>query len=392
MRRTAALLLAGAVALGGCSGTGDDPGAQRPSPTADPAYRLTADCPKPEKIAGLDVAFLNKVVKKADLPAWQAADIGASARLDDGRLVWLFGDTLRKAAAYSPDMVGNSMLITSGACVAQLMAPDDGPVIPDAREGVVLWPMSVVVLDPQRMKDPHEMFEGIDEVIVVLCARTRRGVGGNMDFTFLGTSAAVFEIREDGVPQLHGVMQLTPDDESATQVNWGAAATVHGPWMYVYGTRLTGHDFGRELYAARVPVVAPQERGRWEFWDGRHWQADREAARAILPAQGGVSQTLSVDVVDGRFVAVSKRDGDLGDFVYQWDSTGPTGPWTPRQGVAAPAGFDTGMLQYAPLAHPEIALADGNLLVSISRNTTDPQHLLEHPEMGRPVFAEVERP
>ena len=388
MRRTAALLLTAAVALAGCGGSGDGPDAERPTASAKPAYRLSADCPKPEKIAGLDVAFLNDVVKKADLPAWQAADIGASARLPDGRLVWLFGDTVRDAATYSPDMVGNSMLITSGACAAQLMAPDDGPVIPDARQGVVLWPMSVVVLDARHIAAAR----GYDEVIVVLCARTRRGIGGNMDFTFLGTSAAVFGIDGHGVPQLGDVMELSPDDESDTQVNWGAAATVHGGWMYVYGTRLTGHDFGRELYVSRAPTSAPNDRQRWQFWDGRRWQADREAAQAILPAQGGVSQTLSVDVVDGTFVAVSKRDGDLGDFVYQWDAPGPTGPWTPRQGVAAPSGFDTGQLKYAPLAHPEIELADGNLLVSISRNTTDPEELMKHPEMGRPVFAEVERP
>ncbi|MGY2703387.1 hypothetical protein ACVW2K_002971 [Nocardioides sp. HB32] len=37
-------------------------------------------------------------------------------------------------------------------------------------------------------------------------------------------------------------------------------------------------------------------------------------------------------------------------------------------------------------------LADGKLLVSISRNTTDPQRLFDDPEVGRPVFAEVERP
>jgi hypothetical protein len=387
VRRTVALLLAGAVALAGCRGGSDDEPPE-PGTSAAPAYRLTADCPKPERIAGLDVGFLNRVVKKADLPAWQAADIGASARLSDGRLVWLFGDTLRDAATYSPDLVGNSMLITSGACAAQVMAADDGPVIPDAREGVVLWPMSVVVLDARHL----EAAKGYDEVIVVLCARTRRGMGGNMDFTFLGTSAAVFGIGRDGVPQLGDVMELSPDDEDERQVNWGAASTVHGGWMYVYGTRLTGHDFGRELYVCRAPVAAPNDRKRWQFWDGRRWQSDRLAARAILPGQGGVSQTLSVDVVDGQFVAVSKRDGDLGDFVYEWIAPGPTGPWTPRQGVAAPSGFDTGQLKYAPLAHPEIDLADGNLLVSISRNTTDPAMLLEHPEMGRPVFAEVERP
>ena len=105
-----------------------------------------------------------------------------------------------------------------------------------------------------------------------------------------------------------------------------------------------------------------------------------------------MSQTLSVHFVDGVFVAVSKRDGDLGDFVYTWTSKSPVGPWQPRQGASAPAGYDTGELEYAPLAHPEIPLSDGKLLVSISRNTTDFQQLMTDPEVGRPLFVEVARP
>ena len=105
-----------------------------------------------------------------------------------------------------------------------------------------------------------------------------------------------------------------------------------------------------------------------------------------------MSQTLSVNVVDGTFVAVSKRDGDLGDFVYTWTSKTATGPWTPRQGVAAPSGVDSGELEYAPLAHPEIPLTDGRLLVSISRNTTDFDRLMKQPEIGVPEFVEVSLP
>ena len=59
--------------------------------------------------------------------------------------------------------------------------------------------------------------------------------------------------------------------------------------------------------------------------------------------------------------------------------------------MAAPEDFDTGELEYAPLAHPEIPLADGRLLVSVSRNTTDFDQLMADPEVGRPIFVEVGR-
>lgn len=385
MRRTVALLLVGVLATG-CTASSEEPNADPPT-----GYRTEPTCPDgPRRVAGLTVDLLNRVVSSADLPAWQAGDIGASVQLRDQRMVWVFGDTVR-SSSMSPRLVANSMLVSSGTCVAQVLAPGDGPVIPDAGPDVVRWPMSIVAMRPIDTQQ-IELHPDVTEVLVVFCARTRRGSGGNLDYTFLGTDAAVFTVSTDGTPQLFEIMQISPDDDAIDQVNWGAASAVYGSWFYMFGTRQTGHDFGRELYVGRAPISDPTDRSRWQFWDGHAWGSAMGRAAAVLPAQGGVSQTLSVDRIDGQWVAVSKRDGDLGDFVYVWTSPTPYGPWSPRKGVAAPAGFDTGNLKYAPLAHPEVPLADGKLLVSISRNTTDPQRLLDDPEVGRPVFAEVERP
>jgi hypothetical protein len=382
------------LALTACTGTsaGSD---DRPRSAATPASgsasksgsgaagQLQPRCPPPTGRRGIkDAAAVNHLVAATDLPGWQAADIGASVRLSDGRIAWVFGDTLRKAQL-SPPIVANSMLISSGQCISQLVPANRGAVLPDAGRSTVYWPMSATVL----RSGPDE-----DELIV-LCSRIRRGSQA-YDFTFLGTSAAVFEVGPLGVPRLRAVEQITPDDPRRTQINWGAAAVVHGDHLYVYGTRLTGEKlaFGRELHVARVPTSDPGNRKGWQFWDGRRWQGEVSRSAAVLGAAGGVSQTLSVDVVHDEFIAVSKRDGDLGDFVYTWASSGPTGPWTPRRAIRAPAGFDSGTLQYAPLAHPEVPLDSGQLLVSISRNTTDLARLLKNPELGRPRFAQVPFP
>jgi hypothetical protein len=374
-----AALGAAAIVLTACTAT--DP----PAPTAKatpPAGQLQPRCPPPGRPGIADATAVNKLVAATDLPAWQAADIGASVRLSDGRIVWMFGDTLRNQPA-SPPIVANSMLISSGQCISQFVPAGRGAVLPDPGPSKVFWPMSATAL---RLKP------GTDDLIV-LCSRIRRG-SKPYDFTFLGTSAAVFRVGPLGVPQLLRIDEITPDDTRLTQVNWGAATVVQGNWLYVYGTRLTGQklSFGRELHVARVPTVNPQNRKTWQFWDGHRWQADVDASAAVLPAAGGVSQTLSVDVVGKEFLAVSKRDGDLGDFVYTWTSAGPTGPWTPKRALRAPAGFDTGVLQYAPLAHPEVPLDSGQLLVSISRNTTDLGELLAAPALGRPRFAQVPLP
>jgi Domain of unknown function (DUF4185) len=318
------------------------------------------------------------------LPAWDAADIGASARMSDGRIAWAFGDTLR--TGMSPEMVANSLLISTGPCVSQVMPADGGPVIPDADPArrIVHWPMSVLAFQ-----------QGERQVLAVLCGRIRRGGSGDgLDFTFLGTSAAVFDVPDGGAPQLLKIVRITEDDPDPYQVNWGAASFHDDRWMYVYGTRLPEGDlvFGRELYVARVPLASPEARETYEFWDGTSWQSDRTRAAVIMPSQGGVSQTLSVDALDGRFVAVSKRDGDLGEFVYSWTAPTPHGPWSPYRGIAAPSDFDKGLLRYAPLAHPEVPVGPGRLLVSVSRNTTDLGRLVDDPELGVPRFVEVDLP
>lgn len=393
------VVLTAALALSaGCTG----PGAAGPGQATASSYvngpgislagaaRLEPSCPAPTGRRGIkDAAAVNDLVAATDLPGWQAADIGASVRLSDGRIVWVFGDTLRRAGSAAPPIVANSMLITSGLCVSQVVPESGGALLPDLLPehdaATVYWPMSATVLRAGPDQDE----------LIVLCSRIRRGTKA-FDFGFLGTSAAVFEVGPLGVPRLLRIEQITPDDPSPDQINWGAAATVHERWLYVYGTRLTStNPFGRELHAARVPTTDPGTRSGWQFWDGDRWQGDVRRSTAVLAAAGGVSQTLSVDAVRsaaGGFVAVSKRDGDLGNFVYTWTSAGPTGPWTPRRAIRAPAGFDTGKLQYAPLAHPEVPLESGKLLVSISRNTTDLAALLKNPRLGRPQFAQIDLP
>lgn len=393
-RAPARWALLGALALLPLAACGEFPlkpdHQEQPEPQAESSYRLEPECPPFGYNRPVTLQQVNRIGDTANFEGFKAADIGASARLGDGRLAWVFGDTVR-SGSMSPRIVANSMLVTSGPCVSQLIAPDEGPIVKDVREGVVRWPMSIVRLPPAP-----QFAELYSDVLVVMMSRIDRGVGDTFDFKFLGTDAAIFGVPKGSqtAPQFLHIQELTPDNDDPHQVNWGAASMVDGNWFYVYGTRQTGEDlvFGRELYAGRAPVADPQSRDKWQFWDGDQWQSDMKRATAILPAEDGVSQVLSVDPTGDGFVAVSKRGGDVANFVYTWTAPTPVGPWTSRQSIPAPAGFDTGDLKYAPLAHPEVPLKSGKLLVSISRNSTDFERLLDNPDVGRPEFAEVTIP
>jgi uncharacterized protein DUF4185 len=269
--------------------------------------------------------------------------------------------------------------------MSQVLPAGGGPVIPDVDAHTVLWPMSLV-----------SWKTSLGERLVVLCSRIRRGTsGGAFDFTYIGSSSAVFDIPGNGVPRLLTVKPITPDNPDKTQINWGAASFNTASWIYVYGTRLTGeqYDLGRELYVARVPMASPANRATYRFWDGSSWQPDITRATAILPAQGGVSQTLSVDELAAQdYIAVSKTRWRPRRLHLHLGLQHPEGPTHAHKAIAAPSDFDAGLLKYAPLAHPEVPLGNGELLVTVSRNTTDLSRLIADPTLGVPEFVQVPFP
>jgi hypothetical protein len=357
---------------------------QMPTPDAlGSTAKLEPACPPQPSLATVSADELNTVMGRLDLPAWQSGDVGASAQLSDGRVFWVFGDTVR-SAAFEPRMVSNSVLVTSGTCVSQLITDVPGPVLPETTNRLSQWPMSAVRIPPTTADG-----EGARDVVVVYSARVQRGARA-WDFLVRGASAAVFVVGADGVPRLDRMAALTPDDVDPTHIHWGAAATVDGEHVYVFGTASTGESqvFGRELYVSRMPVDSPDDAARADYWDGTRWQPDHSRAAPVLDAEEGVSQMLTVDQMDGRWLAVSKRGGDLADNITVWSSDQPYGPWTARE-VTAMAPAIPGEVRYSPMAHPDVATRSGALLVSVSRNPSELQTLVDLPWLGRPLFGEV---
>ncbi len=361
-----------------------------PSMPTPPAWgetaRLEPECPPPPG-RPLSASQLNTMMNRNQLPAWEAGDVGASAQLSDGRFFWVYGDTVR-GPGFGEPIVSNSVLVTSGTCTSQLLTDDfdTEPTVPETENGLSQWPMSVVRVPPSEA----QAAEGVQDVVVAFYARTQRGAR-QWDFIVRGTSMAVFLVGQDGIPRLSGMSALTPDEVDPTLIHWGAAATVDGDFLYVYGTRSTGvaQVYGRELYVSRLPVATPTDVPSWEIWDGGQWQPDPTRAAPIMGATDGVSQMLSVDRVDGRWLAVSKRGGDAASNITVWSSDQPYGPWEFRDVGSSPFQTEDGEIQYSPMAHPEIQTPSGALVVSVSRNHRDYERFDDEPELGRPYFVEV---
>ena len=321
-------------------------------------------------------------------PGFAGGDVGASTQLQDGRQLFVFGDTLRQTSpGAAPELVHNAMLVASPKCAQAVLPADGGAVVPNRSDGVAYWPMSV-----SRVQRP-----GYDLVgVAVQRERSNDDKGaGIFAFDVLGPSVALFVVPRGKVPQLIDVVDLGPDDPDPSRPMWGAASAVVGGWVYLYGTaRPRGATSGG--FSLRVARVRPDQLlhpDRWAFWDGRRWQGDAAHAVELIPSRGGVSQTLSVFEQSGRWYAVSKQDEVLGNDLAVWTSRAPEGPFDlVARPVSIPSDASTGMLRYMPLAHPGLLPRRGTMVVSYSQNNTDANVVEGDPRLYRPHFLRIDLP
>ncbi|AKU17232.1 DUF4185 domain-containing protein [Luteipulveratus mongoliensis] len=339
-----------------------------------------AKCPVPEQGRTYRASELNAMMQLLRMPQWLAADVGASAPLADGRVAWIFGDTLRPQG-YRPLVGDNSMAVSSSTCFSQVTVSGNAPLIDLHRSGQACWPMSIAALP----------VDGGDR-LYVSCSRVQRLPGGLLDFTYLGASLAQLSVKPGKMPVLHSVTTLTPDSHDPTQINWGAALLPDAGYVYLYGSRQPTKATAKAVLVVRALAKDPTNRQFWQYFDGRGWSSDVGRAQEVLSASPGVSQAFSVQRIGAKYVLVSKRGGEFGHTIGVWTAPRPEGPWQHVSDTPYQYDDDSGFVTYQPLAHPELPLSNGKLLVSMSRNPKAFSDLLRDPRRGRPVFVEVPRP
>ncbi len=352
---------------------------------AVPVAATETTCLRHEGVESVD--DLNSLVHtlRAD-DQFMGADVGADVTLSDGRLLWVFGDTLRSSSFSGQRFVRNSMLVFDETCATVVTPADHGALIPDRADGVGYWPMSIAKV----ARDGYDL-------VGVTANRVRSGgdPGDSFAFTNLGPALALFIVPTGGTPQLLTVQDVGADSPDRARPAWGAATAVTDTWVYLYGTANPGQEgvFGYSLQVARVRPDDLLDVRAWRYWNGLDWVTDPAKAQQLIAATGGVSQTLSVFEQGGRWFAVSKRDEFLGSQLVIWSAFSPTGPFVAGPAVASiPSDLAGGTLRYMPLAHPSLLPAKGSVIVSYSRNQTDVQKVQENPFLYRPRFLRVPLP
>ncbi|MFJ9313369.1 DUF4185 domain-containing protein [Pimelobacter simplex] len=390
-RRAAVALVTGAVLVVGGVGAGlaldhadRSAGPDRLTLTPKEPTTVLEPCIPTGDLATVDQ--LNAFVTRTrGSVAFAGGDVGASVRLQDGRGMFVFGDTLRGPDFDGQQFVRNSMLLFSPGCGRVVLPRDRGAVVPDRPDGVGYWPMSIASV-------PRDGYDLVG--VSVQRVRSTKG-SGVFDFEILGPAVALFRVLPGQAPDLVSLRDVGPDTVDPSRPMWGAATAIDDGWVYVYGTSRdrAAVSTGFDLRVARSRPETVGDPTAWEFWDGRAWTSDEARARVLIPRRGGVSQTLSVFHDGDRWYAVSKRDEVLGRDLVVWEAPGPTGPFVAAPPVAEiPSDAVSGTLRYLPLAHPDLLPEPGTVVVSYSENNTDFTVVRDDPRRYRPRFLRVRLP
>ncbi|UQX87532.1 hypothetical protein M6D93_14650 [Jatrophihabitans telluris] len=340
------------------------PDSATPVPPASAAGSLTATIPRsptcgrpaPTTPAGYQRAL-------AELPAaeWGAADLSLSVPMPDGRVVWLYGDTVTGTdSRHLTSFVHSSAVVQDGGCFH--VSRHGAQVLPDDSLSVVSWISAAVALDATHL----------------LVATGQQQLTGDCALCFrsVGVRAAVLTLNSHGDVGFQRWLTRWAPAGGVGGVNWGAGMSRDARNITVYGISRTG--YARDVYAATVPVAGVLHATGWEF-------GSRPIATGIDPA--GVSawhDAAGWHFTTARGGTVVRYDTSAG---LDRSRTQPAAYTSAAVGVL-PAPRPRQLLYYAA-AHPEAHLTGGGLLVTICRNwLSNDQHSIAS---YRPLYLSARR-
>ncbi|MBC2903703.1 hypothetical protein [Streptomyces cupreus] len=256
------------------------------------------------------------------------ADVGSSVPLGDGRVLWLFGDTVRadggfdrnSAAVQYPDGQFRSLPGTFA----------DHP-LPDHW----YWPGTA-----SRSGNRLRML-AMDFTCDEPC--------GAWDMRYQHTDVLTYRL-PDLTPLGRVSLPRRP-----TGAMWSQLYPAHGGVTYVFGSYAVLGRPGKAVEVARVPTGRLADPAAWNYLGTK------------LGPELELGTVMSVVRTAEGHRLYSKRLDLWSDEIISYDGPTPHGPWSNRRVVATTPRRE-GMFTYAVEAHPEQPSAPGRLLLTYATN------------------------
>jgi len=304
---------------------------------------------------------------------WTGADGIASVALEDGRTLWLFGDTwigaIRDGRHQHATMVNNTVALEYGRDLARDRldffwgrATNHQPAaifVPVDGRGF-FWPASGVAVNGR---------------LFVFAQQIER-TGGTGTFAFRGVATWLLEVTNPAAPppEWKTVQRKLPYGQfgNARHLAFGGAALRQAGWVYIFGC---DEERGQGLpqkhaVVARAPETALADFTRWQFWGRGAWQADADQITRLFN-HAADEYSVSWQPTIRKFVAICTPNG-MNAAIHLRLASALNGPWSEATTIycCPKVGQHEGVFYYAAKGHPELS-ATNELLITYATNTGD---------------------
>ena len=321
---------------------------------------------------------------------WRGSDGCATVPLGPGKTLWLFGDTWMKPDA-SPGRKGGLMISNS---LALQTWDANGPQLPtfhwttDPTSGTVsallpqggrgfLWPLGGILLEGRLFLFTVQVVFGPTGISL--------------------TRAVLLDVlNPEETPKHWHIRQLEmPCFSSGPE---GPTFFCGSPFLrdgsvYVYGVRVDWRPGGKRgsFLLARIPEEAfvREDFSSWRYCSAADWSPDFHEARSLFD---GVATEYSVSWLPSiqSYVAVYSGDNPPGEILGRF-APEPEGPWSEPVVLyrCRDENWNSRYFYYAGKAHPELAAADNELILTYATNSEQPEDVLNDERLYWPRFVRV---
>lgn len=319
-------------------------------------------------------------------PSWVGGDGAYSVDLGNGRVLWLFADTLidpsgghsRKSAGIK--MISNSLGIQKGynPATAEMRffwktSPDRTPsaFFPD-EDNARFWPGHGI-----RIRDR----------LILFLMKVKKTTGG-LGFEVCDWTAVLIRNPDDDPEDWKMDRLETPSNK--LQVIVGSAGVLAGDgFIYAYGSKEPG---GADVYLVRwlEDDVYKGDLSRCFWWDGKTWSANEPSvgntAAAVLH-NAGTEFTVHPDPRTGKYMQIQCSGFGPATLTLR-EAAKPSGPWSEPITLYRPPEYDKPRIMiYQGKAHPCLVGAD--LVATYSTNSFDFSDLFKDTDTYYPRFVRL---
>lgn len=320
---------------------------------------------------------------------WVGADGDYTVALTNGLTLWLFSDTfvgkVRDGHRVDVTMVNNSAAWQHGADQATTRVEFFTAQTPAGKPAALITPA-----------DGKSWFWLADGIMAkgklfLFLAQIERTDGKSVfGFRQIGTWLGVVSNPLAPPPQWQVAQMREPFAEfgAGDHRSYGAAVLATNGFIYIFGTHEI-KNAGRKLILARAPEASLGNFASWQFRTRRGWSASAGAAADLCD---GAAPEFSVSWLPSlhRFTLICSENG-MSEKITARTAPEPWGPWSAASVVyhCPDVKWSTNVFCYTGKAHPMLASADNELLVSYAANSFQIAEVINDARLYWPRFVRV---